>query len=278
MPHPVHQLTLSRRRLLRTSAGGLLGLGLLGAAPGLLFSPTALASDAWQRLDAAQQVIGDATPESNGLSLDLPHVSEDGSAVALTVGVEADLDDDYVESIHLFASGNPNPEIAVFHLTPLAGKPEVSTRVRLNETQQVVAVARSAEGRVWATSREVRITVSGCLMRGDDVQESLSNPRVSVPDSFSAGRPGEFRTLITHPMETGLREGDDGETLPRHIIERFTVSVDGDTAFEAELHQSVSANPYLRFHLAPQASGEAVFEWHDDTGDSARETRELNVI
>lgn len=275
MPHRARQLTLSRRRLLH---GGLLGMGLLGAAPGLLLSPMALANDAWQRLEAAQQVIGDATPESSGLNLDLPHVSEDGSAVALTVGVEADLDDgDYVESIHLFAAGNPNPEVAVFHLTPLAGKPEVSTRVRLNETQQVVAVARSAEGKVWATSREVRITVSGCLMRGDDVPEALSNPRVSVPGSFTAGQPGEIRTLITHPMETGLREGDDGETLPRHIIERFTVSVDGDTAFEAELHQSVSANPYLRFHLAPESSGEAVFEWHDDTGDSARETSELNV-
>ena len=275
MPHRARQLTLSRRRLLH---GGLLGLGLLGAAPGLLFSPTVFASDAWQRLDAAQQVIGDATPESSGLTLDLPHVSEDGSAVALTVGVETSLDDgDYVESIHLFAAGNPNPEVAVFHLTPLAGKPEISTRVRLNETQQVIAVARSAEGKVWATSREVRITVSGCLMRGDDVPEALSNPRVSVPSSFSAGQPGEIRTLITHPMETGLREGDDGEPLPRHIIERFTVSVDGDTAFEAELHQSVSANPYLRFHLAPESSGEAVFEWHDDTGESARETSELNV-
>lgn len=278
MPFPFRSTLLERRSRLRRVGGGLLVLGLLASAPGSPWAPAAEASDTWQRLEAAREAVGDATPASSGLALDLPHVSEDGSAVALTVSVDADLNDgDYIESIHLFATGNPNPEIAVFHLTPLAGKPEISTRIRLNETQEVVAVARSAEGEVWATSREVRITVSGCLMRGDDVPDALSNPRVSVPRSFTAGVPGEIRTLITHPMETGLREGDDGEPLPRHIIERFSVTFDGETAFEAELHQAVSANPYLRFHLAPEDSGEAVFEWFDDSGESARESVELSV-
>ncbi|EWH02701.1 thiosulfate oxidation carrier complex protein SoxZ [Halomonas sp. BC04] len=58
--------------------------------------------------------------------------------------------------------------------------------------------------------------------------------------------------------------------MPRHIIERFTVSLNGETAFEAELHQSVSASPYLLFYLSPEEDGEAVFEWQDDTGASAR--------
>lgn len=278
MPHPVPLLTLDRRRLLKGGAGSLLGLALISAAPGLLFSSSALANEAWQRLDQAKQVIGDATAQSSGLNLDLPHVSEDGSAVALTVAVEDSLNDgDYVESIHLFATGNPNPEIAVFHFTPLSGRAEVSTRVRLNETQEVVAVARSAEGKVWATSREVRITVSGCLVRGDNVPEALTNPRVNLPNSFTTGEPGEVRTLINHPMETGLREGNDGEILPRHIIEHFTVSIDGETAFSAELYQAVSANPYLRFYLTPESNGEAQFEWADDRGESASDSGKISV-
>lgn len=278
MPAPIHRLSFTHRRLLKGGAGSLLVLSLACALPGLLFSSSVLASDAWQRLEEAQQVIGDAAPQSDGLTLELPFVSEDGSAVALTVAVEAPLDDgDYIESIHLFATGNPNPEIAVFHLTPLSGTPEISTRVRLNESQDVVAVARSAEGQVWATSREVRVTVSGCLVRGDDLPVALGNPRVNLPGSFSAGEPGEVRTLISHPMETGLREGADGEILPRHIIERFTVSLDGETAFSAELHQSVSANPYLRFYLAPESDGEALFEWIDDSGESASETSDITV-
>ncbi|MCG6658210.1 thiosulfate oxidation carrier complex protein SoxZ [Halomonas campisalis] len=255
-----------RRRLLRGLATAILGVGLLG------LSLPALADGPWQRLDAARSVLGDTPPHTEGLVLDLPLVSEDGSAVALTVGFEGRLaEGDYIERIDLFASDNPSPEIASFHLTPMSGKPEISTRVRLNETQRVIAIATSRQGEQFATAREVRVTVSGCLMRGDDAPpEPLSNARVSVPSRFTAGQPEEVRTLINHPMETGLREGANGETLPRHIVERFRVSLNGETAFEAELHQSISANPYLRFHLSPEAGGEAVFEWRDDRGESAR--------
>ena len=52
---------------------------------------------------------------------------------------------------------------------------------------------------------------------------------------------------------------------------------DGETAFEAELHQSVSANPYLRFYLTHQVSGEAEFSWQDDNGNTARHAAELDV-
>ncbi|PMR73264.1 thiosulfate oxidation carrier complex protein SoxZ [Billgrantia endophytica] len=271
-PRPARHDAL-RRRLLRSLVATLTGIGLFG------LTLPALADGPWQRLEATQAVLGGATPSTRGLVLDLPHVSEDGSAVALTVGFDGELEEnDYIERIDLFAVDNPSPEIATFHFTPMNGKPEVSTRVRLNETQDVIAIATSHQGERFATAREVRITVSGCLMRnGNDQPEPLSSPRVSVPSSFSVGEPEEIRTLINHPMETGLREGPDGETLPRHIIERFTVSVNGETAFEAELHQSVSANPYLRFHLAPENSGEALFEWFDDSGESARHEVELSV-
>ncbi|MFQ3788061.1 thiosulfate oxidation carrier complex protein SoxZ [Halomonas sp. A29] len=264
---------ISRRRLLRDLivAGAGFSLAVL-AMP-------ALASEAWQRLEVAQRLLGDSEPHTRGLTLDLPHVSEDGSAVPLTVSFDAELEEgDYIERIDLFADANPSPEIATFRLTPLNGKPEVSTRVRLNETQEVIAIATSHQGERYVASREVRITVSGCLMRnGGEMPDPLSNPRVSVSSGLAAGEPGEVRTLINHPMETGLREEDDGTTVPRHIIERFSVSLNGDIAFEAELHQSVSANPYLRFFLAPQESGEAELTWQDDTGETARHVAELDV-
>ncbi|QTF92046.1 thiosulfate oxidation carrier complex protein SoxZ [Halomonas sp. BM-2019] len=266
MPHPLTRRPLSRRRLLA-------GLGLMALAP------LALADGPWQRLDVAGELLGDSRPTTEGLVLELPHVSEDGAAVPLSVRFEGSLgDDDHLAEIHLFATGNPNPEIASFALSPEAGLPEISTRVRLNESQQVIAIARSQQGETFATAREVRITVSGCLMRGDDQPPApLSNPRVSLPERISNGGAAEVRTLISHPMETGLREGADGETLPRHIIERFTVSLNGETAFAARLHQSVSANPYLRFHLSPREDAEVVIEWQDDTGESARHEARVSV-
>ncbi|MGR2741060.1 thiosulfate oxidation carrier complex protein SoxZ [Billgrantia sp. Q4P2] len=264
---------VSRRRLLRDLA--VAGAGLCLAT----LTMPALASEAWQRLEAAQHLLGDSEPRTQGLTLDLPHVSEDGSAVPLTVSFDAELDEgDYIARIDLFANANPSPEIATFRLTPLNGRAEISTRVRLNETQEVIAVATSHQGERYVTSREVRVTVSGCLMRnGGEMPDPLSNPRVSVSSELAAGEPGEIRTLINHPMETGLREDDDGASVPRHIVEHFSVSLNGTTAFEATLHQSVSANPYLRFFLAPQESGEAEFTWQDDTGETARHVAELNV-
>ncbi|MBA2778289.1 thiosulfate oxidation carrier complex protein SoxZ [Billgrantia kenyensis] len=261
------------RRLLRGLGVAITGLGLATLAlPGL-------ASEPWQRLEAAQSLLGDSEPHTQGLTLDLPHVSEDGSAVALTVSFDGELDEgDYIERVDLFANANPSPEIATFHLSPLSAKPEISTRVRLNETQEVIAIATSHQGERFATAREVRITVSGCLVRaGGEAPDALSNPRVSIASGLAAGEPAEVRTLINHPMETGLREDDDGDTLPRHIIERFSVSIEGDTVFEAELHQSISANPYLRFFLTPEQSGEAEFIWQDDSGETARHVAEIDL-
>lgn len=261
---------LSRRKVLQHGAAG---LGLI------LLSPFAWASEAWQQLDAAKQILNGATPITQGLTLDLPHVSEDGSAVPLGIQFNGDLaDDDYLTDIHLFAAGNPQPEIATFRLNELSRYPDIATRVRLNETQHVVAIAKSHQGETFAVSQEVRITVSGCLMRSEDSQtEPLTNPRVSVNQQVAAGDPLEVRTLINHPMETGLREDSSGERLPRHIIEQFTVRLGDEVAFEAELHQSISANPYLRFHLTPHQSGELVFEWQDDQDEQAQHTSELSV-
>ncbi|RDB42816.1 thiosulfate oxidation carrier complex protein SoxZ [Halomonas sp. DQ26W] len=263
----------ARRRLLLGMAAGVAAIGVAGLATPVM------AEGPWQRLDTARSVLGDAEPSTQGLVLDLPHVSEDGASVSLTVGFDGELEPgDYISRIDLFATANPSPEIATFHLTPLSGKAEISTRVRLNETQQVIAIATSHQGERFATAREVRITVSGCLMRnGGDQPEPLSNPRVSIPSSFSPGQPEAVRTLIHHPMETGLRENADGEIEPRHIIERFTVSLNGETAFEAELHQSISASPYLLFYLSPEKDGEAVFEWRDDSGETARHVAEFEV-
>lgn len=264
MPTPLSAIT--RRRLI-------ISIGLLA------MSPLVLADGPWLRLEAASKILGDTQPDTTGLHLDLPHVSEDGSAVPLSLSFDGTLgEDDYLTDIHIFAAGNPNPEVAVFHLTPLGGLPEISTRVRLNETQEVIAVARSHQGTTFVTSREVRITVSGCLMRGNDDQpDALSNPRVSAPSHLAPGEAGEVRTLINHPMETGLREGPDGDMLPRHIIEHFRVTLAGETAFEAQLNQSISANPYLRFHLTPTQGGELVIEWQDDSGESASHRTEIDV-
>ncbi len=261
-----------RRSFLRSGAGVLGVGGLLLSAPSLL-----LARQPWERLDVVRELLDGSEPSTTGIDLDLPLVSEDGSSVSLSGSVDSPMsDDDYVESIHVFGAGNPNPEIAAFRLTPAAGKAVVATRVRLNESQTVIAVARTSRGEMKVATRDVRVTVSGCLSRnGDSSAMGLDNPRVRVPPNPQAGNPAEILTLINHPMETGLREGEDGELIPKRIVERFQVELDGDPVFEAELYQAVSANPYLRFHVKPRA-GELRFSWTEDTGETVEVTETLD--
>ena len=243
-----------------------LALGVSGLA--FVALSTSAWAQAWERFEPARKLIGDAKPSGEGLVLDLPLVSEDGSSVPLTVRVERPMtDDDYVRSVHLFATRNPSPEIAEFEFSPRAGRAQVTTRVRLNESQTVIAVARTSKGAVLAASREVRITTSGCFARADTYETSGEMlARVRVPAKTQAGTPAEVLTLINHPMETGLREGADGKILPQRIIRSFEATLDGEPFFRAALHRSLAANPYLRFYVAPKASGKIAFKWTEDTG------------
>ena len=44
-----------------------------------------------------------------------------------------------------------------------AGRAEIVTRVRLNGTQRVVALAQLSDGSYWSGSAEVEVTESACL-------------------------------------------------------------------------------------------------------------------
>jgi sulfur-oxidizing protein SoxY len=234
---------------------------------------------AWERIPAARRIVGDTAPANGKLALELPLLSEDGSSVPLTVRAESPMSaEDHVRSIHLFASRNPSPEIAVFEFTPRAGIAQVGTRVRLNESQTVIAVARTSKDEVYVAERDIRITTSGCLVRADTYKtDQEMAPRVRVPAKFSAGKPTELLTLINHPMETGLREGADGKLLPQRIIRSFEATLDGEAFFKAALFRSLAANPYLRFFVAPTASGNVAFRWTEDTGRMAEQAAAIAV-
>lgn len=229
------------------------------------------ATPGWERLEPARELLAGRTPVVGAITLDLPLVSEDGSAVPMTLSVQSPMTaQQHVSAVHVFAARNPTPRIAVFRFSPLAGRAEVSTRIRLNETQSVVAIALMSDGSVHAAEREVRVTVSGCLFRAQGVDGTHMHTRVKVDPPARRGAPAEVRTLINHPMETGLRTDADGKPLPVNILTGLTVTFEGDTVFEADLFRSMSANPFLKFFVAPPRAGAIEFTWTEDTGESVR--------
>src|SRR5215813_9780363 len=144
------QVPLTRRRILSTVAG--VGLASFAHATGATEAELA---------EAIRDLIGESPLASGKVKLELPSIVENGNAVPLTVSVESAMTEaDHVESIHIFNQKNPQPYVAAFHLGPRAGKARVATRIRLADTQRVVAIARLSDGSFWSDGADVIVTLA----------------------------------------------------------------------------------------------------------------------
>ena len=78
----------------------------------------------------------------------------------------------------------------------------------------------------------------------------------------------EVRILMQHPMETGLRKDDKGQTLPAQFIQSFTVSLNGKPIIDGQLNTSISKNPLFTFKARGVKGGDKLaVTWVDNTGD-----------
>ena len=113
---------------------------------------------------AIRQIAGDAAVKPGKIKLSIPPLVENGNAVAITVAVESPMTaKDYVKSIHVFTEKNPQSNVISTRLGPRAGKAEISTRIRLADTQQVVAICELSDGTFWSDKVDVILTLSACL-------------------------------------------------------------------------------------------------------------------
>jgi sulfur-oxidizing protein SoxY len=113
---------------------------------------------------AIREVIGEATVREGKVKLDVPPLVENGNAVSLGVSVDSPMNaTDYVKTIFIFNEKNPLPNVVNFHLGPRAGKASVATRIRLADSQQLVAIAQLSDGSFWSASVDVIVTLAACV-------------------------------------------------------------------------------------------------------------------
>lgn len=114
--------------------------------------------------DAIRKVTGGAAVRSGRVKLDVPPLIDNGNAVPLSVAVESPMTAaDHVRAIHVFTERNPLPGVLSVHLGPRAGRARVATRVRLSDTQNVIAIAEMSDGSFWSDTVHVVVTLSACL-------------------------------------------------------------------------------------------------------------------
>lgn len=128
-----------------------LALGLGATAASFLPLRATAAAD-----DAIAAFTGGAEVGSGGLTLTAPEIAENGNTVPIAVDAPGSV------SVLVLAMGNPNPDVATFNFGPLAGAQSASTRIRLAKTQDVVAVAKMADGSFVQASQTVKVTIGGC--------------------------------------------------------------------------------------------------------------------
>lgn len=113
---------------------------------------------------AIAKVVGSARVSAGRVKLELPPLSENGNVVPLAVSVESPMTaDDHVRAIHVFTEKNPQPDVASFRFGPRAGRASVATRIRLADTQSVMAIAELSDGSFWSASAAVVVTLAACL-------------------------------------------------------------------------------------------------------------------
>jgi len=107
--------------------------------------------------DALTALLGtDVTTPSDRIDLKLPAIAENGAVVPVSVNTTLE----NVESISIVVKNNPRPMAATFEI-PSGTLPKITTRIKMGETSDVIAVIKTPDG-IYSASGEVKVTIGGC--------------------------------------------------------------------------------------------------------------------
>ncbi|MBS0319064.1 MAG: thiosulfate oxidation carrier protein SoxY [Proteobacteria bacterium] len=149
-----------RRQALRTGGGA--GLVALLVAAGFLKPGEALAD--WNKpafgattvADVLKGLGGTASAASKDVMMTAPDIAENGAVVPVQVTSMLPK----TESIAILVEKNPNTLAAVFDI-PAGTEPWVSTRIKMGQTSNVVALVK-ADGKFYTVTKEIKVTLGGC--------------------------------------------------------------------------------------------------------------------
>ena len=152
----------SRREFLKAAGGVAAGFGLATVVTVRPASATPV-----EMQEAIRSVIGSARVTPGKVRLELPPLIENGNAVPLTITVDSPMTEtEHVRAVHVFTEKNPQPYVVSFHLGPRAGRARVSTRMRLADSQNVLAICELSDGSYWSDSAGIVVTLAACLEDG----------------------------------------------------------------------------------------------------------------
>ncbi|QWE17274.1 SoxY-related AACIE arm protein [Polynucleobacter sp. AP-Nino-20-G2] len=136
-------------------------LGVLGISSWMM--PLMAIAKKPEAMEAITKIVGSSPVRDGRVKLIIPPLVESGNLVVLKVSIESPMtSSDYVKAVHIIAEGNPLPNIFTAYFTPRSGRADVTTRVRLADSQRVWAIAQMSDGSFWQTYADTLVTLSAC--------------------------------------------------------------------------------------------------------------------
>jgi sulfur-oxidizing protein SoxY len=156
MNNSLGRVALSRRVVL-------IGAAAVASALGFARQALAQAAEPGAHQKLLDKLVGGKKATPGKVKLRIPEIAENGNTVPMTVSVDSPMTAaSYVKAVHVVTDNNPRPEVASFFFSPANGKAEVSTRIRLAQTMNVIAYAELSDGTVWSDRAEAKVTIGGC--------------------------------------------------------------------------------------------------------------------
>ena len=241
-------------------------LGLLGVAPGaqaqIKSGDNPEASEVWQKVRASlfqSRPIAAATDDI--ISLELPVRAEDAAIVPIAIKTRMlQSAARHIDKVYLIVDNNPSPISAIFQFTPLSGRADIETRIRIDEYTHVRAIAETNDGQLHMATRFLKAAGGCSAPPGKDAQAalaSLGRMKFRVEGDANGKQPVLAQLMISHPNHSGLALDQVSRLFtPAHFIRQVRITYGGQPVMSADVDFSISENPNFRFYFMPKGDAE----------------------
>jgi sulfur-oxidizing protein SoxY len=148
----------TRRTVLRSGAAlAALVAGVAKPLSSMAAQWNKAAFDAKTLADALKAIGATNAQASRDISIKAPDIAENGAAVPVEVTSRIA----NTQSIVIVAEKNPFPLVASFDFAAGA-EGYASTRIKLGQTSDVRALVKTADGKFYSASKEIKVTIGGC--------------------------------------------------------------------------------------------------------------------
>jgi sulfur-oxidizing protein SoxY len=132
---------------------------------GIAVLPLASAYATPEALQAAiKEVVGNKPLREGKVHIDIPSLVENGNTVPIAVTVDSPMTaTDRNKAIHVFNEKNPQPHVCNISLGPAVARAKIETRIKLGDSQKIVAIAETDKGEFWTAQADVIVTLAACL-------------------------------------------------------------------------------------------------------------------